>query len=101
MFAQRPSVIVAPEQATALQLRHDEVYEIRKCTGKVWRQDVEPVGCLANKPLLQGVSYARRRAADHPVAACRRGQVIEFAQGHFLAARGLIQHVRKSLAALE
>ena len=97
MVAQGRALVVAPEQAAALQFRHDAIDEIGEAAGEMRRQDVEPIGRPLDEPFLQRVGDPARRAAEHPVAARRRGQIVEIAQRHVLAPRHLVQrHWRTS-----
>ena len=72
MVAQRRAVVLAAEQAALLQDRHHEIDEIVEAFGEVGRHDVEAIGGALLEPVLQRVGDRLRRAAQHPVAACRR-----------------------------
>ena len=58
MVAQGCALIVAPEQAAALQFRHDAIDELREGAGEMRRQDVEPIGRALDEPFFQGVGDA-------------------------------------------
>ena len=66
MVAQRRALVVAAEQAAALQFRHDEIDEIGERAGEIRRQDVEPVGRALDEPFLERVGDPLRRAAHAP-----------------------------------
>src|SRR5689334_13618482 len=100
MIAQRGAFIVAAEQAATLQFRDYEIDEFVERAREMRRQHVEPVGGAFDKPLLEGVGDGLRSAADHPVAARRRGQIVEVAQGHVLALSHLIEDAVERAATL-
>ena len=67
--------------------------------GNHGRQDIEAIRRVAGEPFLQRIRDALRRAAQHPVAARRRGQVVQVPQRHLLAPRHLVQHAVEGPAA--
>src|SRR6266567_5228126 len=85
MIAQCCSVIVGAEQAALLQNRYHELDEILEAFVEIRRHHVEAVRGVTLEPLLQGVGDAFGRAAQHPMAACGGGEIVEVAQCHVLS----------------
>ena len=63
MVAQGRALVVAAEQAAALQFRHHQIDKIGERAGEIGRQDVETVGRALDEPFFQRVGDA--------AAACR------------------------------
>src|ERR1700746_1506222 len=99
MVAQCRALVVAAEEAAALQFRHDQVYKIGECAREIGRQYVVTIGDALDEPLFKGVSNASRGAADDPVATRRGGRVVEVAQGHILPPRRIVEHPMEGAAA--
>src|SRR5262249_48813497 len=57
-------------------------------------------GGFVEEPVVGRIGDGFRRAAEHPVAARRGGQVVKIAQRHVFAARRLVEDPRERLAAL-
>src|ERR1700722_5645407 len=68
VFAQGPALVLAAEQAAALQFGDDPVDELVEPTRDPWEHDVEPVAGVAVEPLLHLVGDGLR-GADHRQAA--------------------------------
>jgi hypothetical protein len=75
MVAQSLALVVAAEEATVLEFRHDEVDKIGECARKIGRQYIVTVGGALDEPLFKGVGNPSRGAADDPMAARRGGKV--------------------------
>ncbi len=85
VIAHRRAGIGLAVEAAPLQLRNNLVDEFVERARKIRRHHAEPVRRAFQKPLLERVRDGPRRAAQHPVAARRGGQVVEVAERHVLA----------------
>src|SRR5689334_6398683 len=98
MVTKRGSGIITPEQPAALQFRDDTFNEDLEGTWEMGRQDHETISSAGGKPFFQDVGDLCRGPADGPVPPCRRGNIVEVAKRHVLAARTIQQGLREALA---
>src|SRR5215469_3066908 len=98
MVAQRLSLVVAAEEPTVLEFRHDQVDKIGECAREIGRQYIVTVGGALDEPLFKGVGNPSWGAADDPMAARRGGEVVEVTQGHILPPRHLVEHAVEGAA---
>src|SRR6516225_4088577 len=98
MVAQSLALVVAAQEAAVLEFRHNQVDKISECAREIGRQYVVAIGGTLGEPLFEGVGNPSWGAADDPVAARRRGEVVEVAQGHVLPPRHLVEHAVEGAA---
>ena len=98
IVAQRGALIFAPEQAAALQFRHDLVDEVVEAAGQVGEHDVEAVARLrssSHSSIWSAMVFARADEGEAGIAAESLG---ELAHRQVLAPRQIDRALAAALA---